>query len=554
MQIVDKDEKRLSLYFKYNKDLVSKVRGLVGAEWNPSERCWNISKNERNYTTLRKIMGLPNRFDKYYVSPKDFKTSRELVKPHQNEMVNWVLTYRQTIIAGEMGTGKTLAFIEAAELSGFKDIWYVGPKSGVKATSLELEKWGAKFKCKLWTYNALTDKTDHLEPPEFLFLDESSYVKEPASQRTKRAMEIAAEMYKIDPNRIVMLASGTPSPKDPTDWYGQCEIIAEGFIPESTKTKLGYRLSNMEKNDEGYFERVSWNTEEIEKFTKEIAPLRIIKLKKDVAKDLPDKIYRTIQAKPTVDMLRAQKMLRESGETAIQILTKLRTISDGFLYEIADDPKTLKKCPRCLGAGSDWDPQTDDQVTCPQCNGEGQCASQIRTISTSFTPKDEILKDLLDENADIGRIIVWGGFTGTIDRLEEIIRAEGWKVITVDGRGYRSKDGDPNELLKAMDASHENAKIEEKICFLGHPAAGGMGLTLTASHVEIFYSNDFSGGARFQAEDRFHRIGMRALCPTIIDILCLPCDKLVLENLKEKRDLQNITLENVLAHDIIEEN
>jgi hypothetical protein len=70
-----------------------------------------------------------------------------------------------------------------------------------------------------------------------------------------------------------------------------------------------------------------------------------------------------------------------------------------------------------------------------------------------------------------------------------------------------------------------------------------MSLTLTASPVVIFYSNDFKAENRMQAEDRIHRESMDLnLGATIIDIIHLPTDELVLKNLKEKTKLQNLTL------------
>jgi hypothetical protein len=78
---------------------------------------------------------------------------------------------------------------------------------------------------------------------------------------------------------------------------------------------------------------------------------------------------------------------------------------------------------------------------------------------------------------------------------------------------------------------------------VGHPQAGGMALTLTSSPTELFYSNCFNGEARMQAEDRFHRMGMDTnRGATIKDLIHLPTDKLVLDNLKLKKKLQNISM------------
>ena len=43
--------------------------------------------------------------------------------------------------------------------------------------------------------------------------------------------------------------------------------------------------------------------------------------------------------------------------------------------------------------------------------------------------------------------------------------------------------------------------------FIGNPSTAGYGLTLTAAHVVVYYSNSFDLGHRWQSEDRAHRIG-----------------------------------------------
>ena len=87
-----------------------------------------------------------------------------------------------------------------------------------------------------------------------------------------------------------------------------------------------------------------------------------------------------------------------------------------------------------------------------------------------------------------------------------------------------------------------------RICFIGHPQAGGMALTLTAAPTMIFFSNSFSGEDRIQSEGRFHRAGMDVnRSAKIIDLMHLPTDHLVLTNLQKKRKLQSLTLGEVLG-------
>jgi hypothetical protein len=192
---------------------------------------------------------------------------------------------------------------------------------------------------------------------------------------------------------------------------------------------------------------------------------------------------------------------------------------------------------------------------CDHCGGGGEIPKYKRAAVEVPCPKDDILIEELDLHEDIGRYIAWGGFTETINRIVRICHEQGWSTLRVDGRGYHGESAtgqtlDSDILLAAMDESEPNkVKLYEdhpKVCFVGHPKAGGMALTLTSSPTEFFFSNSFDGEARIQAVERFHRAGMRLdRKPRIVDVFHLPSDKLVLDNLKLKKKLQNMTMGEV---------
>ena len=45
--------------------------------------------------------------------------------------------------------------------------------------------------------------------------------------------------------------------------------------------------------------------------------------------------------------------------------------------------------------------------------------------------------------------------------------------------------------------------------FVGTPATGGYGITLTSANTVIYYSNGYDLEKRLQSEDRAHRIGQK---------------------------------------------
>lgn len=648
---------RIWLSFPFSKALQAEIKSMQGAKWhgfeNPPIKQWSIAFSFRNLFQIRYLMG-ENPYEWYDQPIKEHLYSRSLMG-HQKLLANTGLTHHYVVWASEMGTGKTLAAIEVAERSGYKDIWYVGPRSGVKAVGLELQKWKCQVKIRMMTYENLVrvikEWVPNTKAPQMVIFDECSKIKTPTTQRSQAAFELSEGMRKDwgIKNSICILMSGTPAPKSPVDWWNLAEVACPGWFKEGDPQKFKARMCLIEQKESlaggMYPHLVTWLDDErkcavcgqladhtnhmmgdrtssaqalaalqsnrqqgftfgggaakaapiaempkdvttvghvFKKSVNEVAFLHermkglVTTLFKKDCIDLPDKQYRIIQIPPTVDMIRAGRILTTKSRSAIQALTLLRELSDGFQYE--DIVVGQKTCPVCCGLkehaakipiNCELDPdgnpitRADTQyelktIPCETCDQTGLVDETERAPKFVGTPKDEALVDILEDHEEVGRHITWGGFSATIDRIVELSHKNGWSTLRVDGRGYHASDPlgnplDPDELLKAMDASYPTFKeLREKhdrINFVGNPKAGGMALTLTASPTETFYSNDFSGEARMQAEDRFHRPGADSNrgC-TINDIICMPSDLLVLENLRKKKRLQDLTLGEINEH------
>jgi hypothetical protein len=635
---------RIETQFGYNPKLQAEIKMMQGAKYhgfdetNP-RKMWSVANSFRNWFQIKYLMG-ENPYAWYDRKPLELTFDRDLMS-HQRMMVNHGMTYHYMIWACEMGTGKSLAAIEIAERCGYKDIWYIGPRSGVKAVGLELIKWNAKVKIRMMTYEQLVTIVQNWKPgdpaPQMLIYDEASKIKTPTAKRSQAAYHVAEAMraeHGIE-NSICLLLSGTPAPKSPVDWWHLGEVACPGFIKEGDIHKFKNRLCLVEQRESlsggMYPHLISWldddkkcktcgqyadhgvhmlhskkdavdatlnklqgfkfggKTEEAAKPTEakptsvephawapsknEVAYLYermkglvIVLFKKDCM-DLPEKRYVELRAKPTVDMIRAARMITAQSRRAVQALTLLRELSDGFQYEEVETGEV--HCSACAGVGEREIPVPIDDIDltapttgegkftlkmtpCDKCDGSGYMPKMSREAHFVGSPKDELLIDLLEDHEEVGRCIVWGGFQATIDRIVDLCHKQSWSTLRIDGRGYHATDPlgnalDANECLIAMDASHKDSKAlrekHDRLCVVSNAKAGGMALTFTASPSEIFYSNGFDGEARFQAEDRFHRRGAdKNRGCTIYDIICLPSDLLVLNNLKKKRKLQDMSL------------
>lgn len=308
---------------------------------------------------------------------------------HQKNMADNLLTYHFHIFGAEMGVGKTGAAIAAAVLSGKKGFWWVGPKSSIYNIRKEFEEWGVPddlfdeiIHYELFVEKMRTWKSGNPAPIGVIF-DEAHRLKSPSAQRTGCAQAMAdAIRAEYGHDGYVCLMTGTPSPKNPADWWALCEIAYPGFLKEGDKNKLEKRLGFYRTGfnpitGQHYPDRVGWRDDpnrcaicgkyeaegnhiikgvpimadddpEIEPHAHEqsenevalmhsrLKGLATIIHKKDVL-DLPQKVYKVIHLEPTPSLLRVASVISKAAPTAIQGLNDLRQLSDGFQYREVED-------------------------------------------------------------------------------------------------------------------------------------------------------------------------------------------------------------------------
>ena len=606
---------RIFLKTPYNKVLIDEIKSFDGAKWhgydkeNP-RKLWSIKNSGRNIFQLSYLMGQDPyaRYDNAIKNPIEYTSQRPLYK-HQIDMVRHGLTVHYGIWAAEMGCGKTLSAIEVMEQSNFNDWYWIGPRSALRAARLEFQKWDCKIKPVVMTYEGLRsvikDWKEGDKAPRGVIFDESSKIKTPTALRSQAAMQLAEGIrqdWGMEGFCIEM--SGSPSPKNPGDFWHQCEVVCPGFIKEGNLSKFKNRLGLIVQREQPitggtYLHLITWLDDENKcqecgeyqdhpnhdltsttshrfiKSKNEVAALYrrmkglVVVIFKDDCLDLPKKRYQIIECPPSESILQVAETIVNTAPRAVTGLTLARELSDGFQYKEEVIGKEI--CPRCHGTGEieavvyeeekDLDSQmgvnlpeeiTEEKMICDTCGGAKEVDKKTRIVQEIPCPKVDVLIDLLDQYFEEGRVVIYGGFTGSIDRITKTCTEREWAVLRVDGRGWHSfsaKNGANNadDMLIAMDRTHPRRdELFEKyprLAFVGQPGAAGMGLNLTASPVIIYYSNDFNAESRIQSEDRIHRTGMDInKGALIIDIVHLETDVLILENLKKKRDLQAMSL------------
>lgn len=311
-----------------------------------------------------------------------------------------------------------------------------------------------------------------------LAIDESTVIKNPSSQRTKAALELAPLA------KYRRILTGSPITKSPYDLYAQSLFLDEKFM--GFKTFLAYRhyYAIIEKGY-GNFMVMRWNPEtrkkemvrltyekvvgykNLDKLNERIQPWSYRCLKKDCL-DLPEKVYLTRDVELTDEQVKAYNSMRDQW---------IMEVGAGSCTASIALTKSLKL----------------HQILCGHIkndNGDMVVIPQKRT---------QALLQVLEESQD-QKVIIFCKYKQDAVNVKAALAEVYGEESIVEFHGAVS------------DKDRETAKTriqEDDTChfFIGSKAAC-RGLTLTACTLMIFYSYDYDYEAWTQAEDRIHRIGM----------------------------------------------
>lgn len=498
------DGNTINFKFNYNKHIVEEIKALEGARWYPELKMWTATLSVRNLTALEIMQGDYTIYE-WYSLPliKEFNSFDFQLFDHQKIGVKWILTKKKCLIAGEPGVGKSLIALVALKNTTCTHPLIVAPLCAIQQWKRELVKWKIyEYPWRFINYESVQKITEEIKRGyyniDFLILDESVKIKNPATERAKKVNELI-DVSK--PEYIVPL-SGVPAPRDPGDWWNQLEVCCPNFIREGSPQKLRKRLGQWEKTGE-YETLEVWKDDEIAKFAKRISPI-VFSIKKSDVFDFPDKIFDPIDIPVSEEYKKLSKFWVYNEPKPIVLLTRLREVSDGF--------------------------------SIVPCEG-----GEIKTVNGEFTlqdipnsPKELLLRELLEFYEDTGRIVISAAFRQSIDKVMRVCKAMGWEV------GLSAKGIKPEISFLNRFASDEPNKLAAVV----HPQCV-YGLNLSASPAILVYSNDFNADSRAQLLERCDRPGKKGAGTRIVDFLHLNSDQHVLSNLDTKLGIHNFTVEQI---------
>ena len=415
------------------------------------------------------------------------------LRPYQKEGFNWLKVLRYYgfggVLADDMGLGKTIQIIAVVLADKLEKADKFGPSIVVAPTSL-IYNWEKEFnrfapEIKVLTvagiagkrHETIAESLNETELPdvyittydmlkrdidfysdinfEYIIADEAQNIKNPLTQNAKCVKELKGE------TRFAL--TGTPIENSLAELWSIFDFIMPGYLFNSTKFGRHYEMPIIKNNDK---ERAS-------ELRRQIAPFILRRIKRDVLKELPEKIETTLYAEMTEEQQKiyAAYMLQVKGElegfinsgkykeNQIEILSMLTR-----LRQICCHPATF------VDGYEGGSGKLDITAETVQHYIEG---GHRILIFSQFTKMLAILRDMLEENEV--EYFYLDGATPSKDRLAMTERFN-------EGAGQ---------------------------VFLISLKAGGTGLNLTGADTVIHYDPWWNPAVMDQASDRAHRFGQK---------------------------------------------
>ena len=323
-------------------------------------------------------------------------------------------------------------------------------------------------------------------------IDESTTIKSPTASRTKNVLKLRVLA------KYRRILTGAPVTKSPLDLYTQCFFLDPDFLDFSSYYAFKNRYAIMIDRNVGShsfkhvlgYQRLDELNEKLDSFS-----YRVLK---ENCLDLPEKVYMKRIITLTAEQ---KKMYGEMKKFALTELKGNRTTATSVLAQLVRLHQII--CGHLT---------TDD--------------GEVRTL------KNNRIKELLDilEETD-GKVIIWAVYRHDIKEITKVL-SERYGKNAVESFFGDTLDRDRQDIVDRFQDRTSDLRF-----FVGNPKTGGFGLTLTASHTVIYYSNSYDLEIRLQSEDRAHRISQDKKV-TYIDLITEgTVDELIVKNLRSKINL-----------------
>ncbi|CDE60144.1 sNF2/helicase domain protein [Fusobacterium sp. CAG:439] len=437
---------------------------------------------------------LSEKFENFWKQMSNFSTSEDLKLPeginaefreYQTKGFGWLwFMYKyglNGILADDMGLGKTLqalaAIQKAKEQDGPAPTLVICPTTVVFNWESEIQKFAPtlttlklsgvdrkqffkeipNYDVVITSYALVRRDINKLKEYNFRYviLDESQNIKNAMSQTAQAVKKLQAS------HKLAL--SGTPIENKLEELWSVFDFLMPGFL--FSMSEFNYRYVNpiMERQDKTVEKRLKL----------QIYPFILRRMKRDVAKDLPDK----------VENIAYCELTDEQRDFYLQVLDSTKEELFKSIEQNGLEKSRLSIFSALLRLR---------QICChPRLYDK----ENVKNIMKSG--KFEKLKVMLEEIIDEGhRILLFSQFVDMLDLIK------GW--LEREGIPYEYLTGKTKDRQGAVERFNSTPSIP---IFLISLKAGGTGLNLTGADYVIHYDPWWNPAVEDQATDRAYRIG-----------------------------------------------
>ena len=376
-------------------------------------------------------------------------------------------------LADDMGLGKTLQAITLITslhtVSGRKSL-IIMPKSLIYNWESEIKKFSPTLKCGIYygnfrdktifnevdtiitTYGTVRNDIEYLKEMKFdlIVLDESQNIKNVNAQTTKAVMLLDAK-YRL-------ALSGTPIENNLGELYSLFRFLNPSMF--GTLDEFNYHYANpiQKENDK----------EAIEELKKKIYPFILRRVKKEVLKDLPDKIEKTlfIGMNPEQKRLYEERRAYYYGMINSQIKTQGLGKTQFYILQALNELRQLTSCP------------------------------EMKNPNILSSKREVLINNVQDAVENGHKVLIFTNYIKSIESITADLRKRGIKYLEMTG-ATKDRQGLVNLFQK-----DKKYKV-----FVMTLKTGGVGLNLTAADTIFIYDPWWNKTVENQAVDRAYRLG-----------------------------------------------
>lgn len=467
------------------------------------------------------------------------------LKEYQLKGLEWMVSlynnHLNGILADEMGLGKTIQSISLITylIESKKEklpFLVIVPLSTITNWTLECERWAPSvkkivykgtpnqrkllanefrrgdFQILLTTYEYIIKDKSLLAKQRYahMIIDEGHRMKNAQSK-----LSITLSTYYHTKHRLIL--TGTPLQNNLPELWALLNFVLPKVF---NSVKTFDEWFNTPFANSGSQEKLELSEEEsllvIRRLHKVLRPFLLRRLKKDVEKDLPDKIEKVVKCQFSgLQYALYQQMLRHNalfvGASINNGTTRggIKGLNNKImqLRKICNHPYVFE--------------EVEDLI-----NPTRYLNDSLWRSSGKFELLDRVLPKF---KASGHRVLMFFQMTSVMDIMEDYLRYRSMSYLRLDGG---TKADERQDMLKLF-----NAPNSDIFCFLLSTRAGGLGLNLQTADTVIIFDTDWNPHQDLQAQDRAHRIGQKNEVRILRLITNDSVEEIILERAHEKLNI-----------------